>query len=73
MEKLSLKQVIQQHSKRLMKIKGVVGIAAGAKTANPKERCILIYTNVDDWPAELPHQLEGYDVEIQKASGFHIL
>jgi hypothetical protein len=73
MEKLSLKQVIQQHSKRLMKIKGVVGIAAGAKTTNPNERCILIYTNLNDWPAELPHQLDGYDVEIQKASGFHIL
>lgn len=56
-----------------MKIKGVVGIAAGAKAANPKERCILIYTNIDDRPAELPHQLDGYEVEIQKTSGFHIL
>jgi hypothetical protein len=73
MEELSLRQVIQRHSKRIMKIKGVVGIAAGAKAANPKERCILIYTNLDDWPAELPHQLDGYDVEIQKTSGFHIL
>jgi hypothetical protein len=73
MEELSLRQVIQRHSKRIMKIKGVVGIAAGAKAAKPKERCILIYTNLDDWPAELPHQLDGYDVEIQKTSGFRIL
>jgi hypothetical protein len=73
MEELSIKQVIQRHSKRIIKINGVVGIAAGAKAADPKERCILIYTNVDNWPAELPHQLDGYEVEIQKTSGFHIL
>jgi hypothetical protein len=73
MEGLSLQQVIERHRERLMKIKGVVGIGAAAGTANPDELCIVIYAKFDHRPAELPHQLDGYKVEIQKASGFHIL
>jgi len=73
MKKLSLQQVIQRNRKRLMMIKGVEGVGAGAKTADPQERCILVYTNVDHWPADLPRQLDGYEVEIQRTSGFHIL
>lgn len=65
------REIIERHRKRLMQIDGVVGVAFGAPDGKPEGRCILVYATVDDWPPELPRQLEGYPVELQKATGFY--
>lgn len=73
MKKPNLQEVIERHRKRLLKIDGVVGIGAGAPASDPNRRCIIIYASVDDWPSELPRELDGYEVELHKSSGFHAL
>lgn len=73
MEKPNLQEVIERHRKRLLKIDGIVGIAVGAAASDPNRRCIIVYASMDDWPAELPRELDGYDVELHKSSGFHAL
>lgn len=71
MGRLDPREAIERHRQRLMQIDGVVGVAFGAPTGSPERRCILVYATVDDWPPELPRQLEGYPVELQKSTGFH--
>lgn len=70
MKNSPLKDLIKQHRARLMRINGVVGIAAGRSKADPAKWCIQVYVTTDDWPEGLPHQLDGYDVELVKTPGF---
>lgn len=53
-----------------MRIPGVVGIAAGRSRADPSRLCIHVYVTTTEWPAGLPHQFEGYDVQLVKTTGF---
>ena len=70
MGKPTPKEVIDRCRERLMQIDGVVGVGFGAPADKPDQRCILVWAIVDDWPAELPHEVEGYAVELQKSPGF---
>lgn len=66
----TLKQVIEKHRRKLMSIDGVCGVAAGASAHEPHEPCVIVYADTDQWPAQLPREVDGYPVELQKASGF---
>jgi hypothetical protein len=66
----SLKDVIERHREKVMSSKGVVGIAAGLSKADPQKRCIQVYVITNDWPAGVPRQLDGYDVELVKTRAF---
>lgn len=66
----SLKEVIDRHKGDVMRLQGVVGIAAGRSQADSSKRCIHVYVTTTDWPEGLPHQLDGYDLELVKTTGF---
>lgn len=70
---MSLKDVIERHRTQLMQLSGVEGIAAGLCKSEPQKRCIQVFVRTDDWPEGLPHQLDGYEVELVKTSGFRAL
>ncbi len=73
MPKLALKQVIEKHRRTIMKIGGVRGVAAAMSAQEPHEPCVVVYATTDKWPAGLPRELDGYPVEVQKASEFRAL
>lgn len=70
MKNPSLKDVIDQHRADVMRIKGVAGISAGRSRADSSKHCIQVYVATDDWPEGLPHQLDGFDVELVRTTGF---
>ena len=70
MNKPSLKEVIERHRAQVMSLQGVVGIAAGLSKTDPQRHCIQVYVTSHDWPEGVPRQLDGYEVELVKTSGF---
>ena len=70
MEEPNLKDVIERHRTMVMQAKGVVGVAVGISKADPHKRSIQVYVTINEWPDGVPHQLEGYDVELVITSGF---
>ncbi len=70
MPNISPKEVIERHRVRVIQIPGVVGLSVGLSKNKPDTRCILVYLTCDDWPAERERELDGFDVEIHKSSGF---
>jgi len=70
MNEPSLKDVVERHRTIVMQAKGVVGIAVGISKADPRKRSIQVYVSTNHWPDGLPHQLDGYDVELVITSGF---
>jgi len=69
----TLKQVVEEQRNSIMKIPGVIGIAAGLSRSGSGEKCIIVYTTVSEWPVELPRRLAGFTVEIvRKKKGFRI-
>ena len=73
MNDISLKDVLERHRAQVMSAPGVAGIAVGLSKADPQKRCIQVYVTTDDWPEGVPHQLDGYDVELVKTSGFRAI
>jgi hypothetical protein len=70
MDESTLKQVLERHRGRLLQIEGVIGIAVGMSDDDPTRRCIVVYANRDEPPADLPAQLEGHPVEMHTVPGF---
>ncbi len=69
----TLKQVIQENRDEIMKIPGVVGIAAGLSRSGSGKKCILVYITTNEPPDGLPLQIDGYAVEtIRKRKLFNI-
>lgn len=66
----TLKQVIDTHRTRLMKIHAVHGVAAGLSSSDPPRPCVIVYADTDQWPANLPRELDGFPVEMHSARGF---
>jgi hypothetical protein len=68
----SLRDVIEKHRARVMGVPGVVAIAAGISRSDPARRCVHVYVTLTtaEWPDGLPHQLDGYDIELVKTPGF---
>lgn len=70
MAKPGLREVIERHRERLLKIEGIHGVGTGESLDDPAEPCIFVYTDLDEWPADLPRELDGYPVRLQHASRF---
>lgn len=66
----TLKQVIDTHRSRIMTINGVHGVAAGMSSNDPPRPCVIVYADTDQWPANLPRELDGFPVEVHPARGF---
>lgn len=73
MPESAVRRVIESHRRCLMKIAGVTGVAVGGSPENPEERWIVLYTATGDRPPEVPDRLDGYEVRVEKASGFRAL
>jgi hypothetical protein len=69
----TLKQVLERHRGRLLQIDAVVGIAIATSQEDPSRPCIVVYADVDEWPQDLPRELDGYPVELHKVGGFEAL
>ncbi len=65
-----LKDILDRNRDRLMAIDGVVGVAIGRSSRDPEKLCVLVYSTAKVRPAALPETLEGYDIEVQRSSGF---
>jgi hypothetical protein len=63
------KSALETHRTRLMKIPGVVGVSFGISPAHPGKRCILVHATTEGWPPDLPHELNGFEVELVKVPG----
>ena len=70
MDEPTLKQVLERHRGRLLQLEGVVGIAVGVSGDDPARHCIVVYAQLNEPPAELPTELDGYPVELHKVAGF---
>lgn len=70
MKNPGLKDVIDRHRADVMRIQGVAGLAAGRSKADSSKHRIHVYVTTTDWPEGLPHQLDGYDVELVKTTRF---
>lgn len=68
--KPTLKDVVERHRHHLLRVAGVAGVAAGVGKSDPRKLCIQIFVTTDQWPEGVSHQIEGYDVELVKTSGF---
>jgi hypothetical protein len=70
----SLQEVVGRHQQSVMKLPSVTGIAGGVSPTTAGKKCILVYVaDSSVWPAGLPKQLEGYDVELVGGGGFRAL
>ena len=73
-ERKPLQDVVQSHRERIMKIRGVTGFGAGLSKSGSGQKCLLVYSTSEAWPEELPHELDGYSVEmIVRTKGFRAL
>ena len=66
----SLKEVVERNRHQLLQVTGVVGVAAGVGRSDPQKLCIQVFVTTDQWPEGVSRQIEGYDVELVKTSGF---
>lgn len=53
-----------------MKIDAVHGVAGGMSSSDPPRPCVIVYADTDQWPANLPRELDGFPVEVHRAAGF---
>lgn len=70
MAKSSLKDVVERHRQQLLQVEGVAGVAVGQAKSGRRAPCIQIFVTTDRWPEGLSRRIEGYEVELVKASGF---
>ena len=73
-EPKSLEEIIRSHRNRIMKISGVIGIAGGLSQSGSGQKCVLVYSTSEDWPDALPHEIDGFLVElVVRKKGFRAL
>jgi hypothetical protein len=73
-EPKSLEDVIRSHRNRIMQIAGVIGIAGGLSQSASGQKCVLVYSTSEDWPDALPHEIDGFSVElVVRRRGFRAL
>jgi len=60
---------LEAHRSRLMKIPGVIGVSFGISPTQPDKRCILVHATTEGWPPDLPHELNGFEVEVVRVPG----
>lgn len=61
---MDIAEAIEKHRSRIMDIPGVIGLAAARSRDDSAGICIRVYSSGEEWPADLPEQLEGYRVEV---------
>ncbi len=66
----TITEVVQKHSRKLLSIKGVVGVAEGESGGKP---CIKVYVSrkTQELMDRIPASLEGYNVCIVESGDFH--
>lgn len=62
--------MLERHRRRLMEIDGVVGVAIGRSSSDPEKLCVLVYSTAAERPSGLPAEIEGWQIEVRKTSGF---
>jgi hypothetical protein len=73
-EPKSLEDVVRSHRNRIMQIAGVIGIAGGLSQSGSGQKCVLVYSTSADWPDALPHEIDGFSVElVVRRRGFRAL
>lgn len=73
MSEPTLKDVVERYRLQLMQVAAVVGVAAGVSKTDPQKHCIQVFVTMNEWPDGVPRKLDGYDVELVKASSFRPL
>jgi hypothetical protein len=68
----SIKEVKDLWEKRLMAIPGVMGIGISL-TKDRQEKCIKVYVERKSSAAQIPNQIEGYPVEVERRGTFRPL
>ena len=70
MKKKTIEEVLNEHTKELMSVKGVEGTAIGTCRGKP---CIKVYVirKTNELSEKIPTILEGYDVKIEETGKFH--
>jgi len=68
----SMEEVLTEHTKELMSIPGVAGVAQGICNGTP---CIKVYVvkETPELKREIPETLEGYKVMIEETGEFRLL
>ena len=52
----------------------MVGVSYGISPTHPDRRCILVHATTEGWPPDLPHDLDGFEVEVVRVpDGFRAL
>jgi hypothetical protein len=72
MPRRSIEEVVKQNARELMKVPGVVGVAAGESLGR---RCIKVFV-VDRnsiLPERIPASIEGYHVQIEESGEFRTI
>lgn len=70
MSRPPLKEAIEHCRAEVMAASGVVGVAAGVSRIHPDRQCIHVYVSCPGWPDGVPHDVDGYDVELITSKGF---
>jgi hypothetical protein len=68
----SIEEVLTEHTKELMSIPGVAGVAQGICNGKP---CIKVYVvkETPELKRKIPETLEGYKVMIEETGEFRVL
>jgi hypothetical protein len=68
----TIEAVLKQHTRRLMTLNGVTGIAQGEYEGKP---CIKVFVtkNTEEITRKIPSEIEGYAVRIEESGTFKAL
>lgn len=72
MKEKSIQEVKEAWEKRLMSIRGVMGVGISL-TKDTREQCIKVYANREASVAEIPREIEGYAIEVEVRGPFRAL
>ena len=68
-----IKETLERHRKRWIRLDGVTGVAVGLSQEVPDEACIVVYVSTDQRPDGLEETIEGFRVEVKRSQGFRAL
>lgn len=68
----TIQQVLQKHSRHIISLPGVVGIARGVLNGKP---CIRVFVaqKIPELLLQIPSHIEGYEVSIEESGEFKAL
>ena len=68
----TIQEVLREHSRHIISLPGVVGIARGDLNGKP---CIRVYVakKTHELPRQIPSNIEGYEVIVEASGEFKAL